>query len=119
MDDEDYKYGYWPKELFTHLATGASNVRYGGATFSPSNIQTPVPMGNGHIPEFNADEAGFFSFVQFVNADYQIVDVNAEIEFDFFDGDPNCYGVRDWGDGQDPNTTRHAFTYGGPGGQCH
>ncbi|XP_059441780.1 protein neprosin-like [Corylus avellana] len=118
MDDDDYKYGYWPKEIFTHLATGASYLRYGGATFSPSNIQTPVPMGNGNIPDIKADEAGTFTFVQFMNADYQIVELTDKIAGHFFDYGPNCYGVVMWSDGQDPNTTGYAFTYGGPGGPC-
>ncbi|GAU49539.1 hypothetical protein TSUD_74180 [Trifolium subterraneum] len=26
--------GYWPKEIFTHLRTGASKVRFGGETFA-------------------------------------------------------------------------------------
>lgn len=50
--------GYWPNELFTHLAHDASVVRYGGiagAVFrSPSD-----PMGNGNLPSFSIQQSGW------------------------------------------------------------
>jgi hypothetical protein len=109
------KLGYWPKGIFTHLATGASYVRYGGAAFSPPDVQIPVPMGNGLSPDFFPKRAGFFSRVQAVNADYQMVDIKIKMVHSFFDIRQQCYFLVDFDDGQDPSI-EHAFTFGGPGG---
>ncbi|KAI5382641.1 hypothetical protein KIW84_070171, partial [Lathyrus oleraceus] len=43
-------FGYFPKELFSHLSSGASIVRYGGETYTPPGMVSP-PMGSGRLPQ--------------------------------------------------------------------
>lgn len=75
--------GYWPKEIFTHLATGASLVRYGGAVYSPPIIRSPAPMGYGVMPDGSFNQACVFEHIQIVNADYQMVDIDPSKVHDF------------------------------------
>ncbi|KAI3917399.1 hypothetical protein MKW98_027318 [Papaver atlanticum] len=46
----DMTIGYWPKNIFTHLANNALIIRYGGV--AGAKAQTPAPpMGNGYLPQ--------------------------------------------------------------------
>jgi hypothetical protein len=113
----NYSLGYWPKEVFTHLATRASSIRYGGATFSPPYIPTPVPMGNGILPVgYAPNKAGLFGYVKIMKADNQLVDINySEMIGRFPIGiGAQCYGLVDV---SNPNMGI-AFNFGGPGGPC-
>ncbi|XP_059441823.1 protein neprosin-like [Corylus avellana] len=108
--------GYWPKEIFTHLATGASSIRYGGVTFSPPNIRTPVPMGNGFLPvDFAPLKAGLFIRVQMMKADNPFIDINSEMIHNFHDIGGQCYGLVDV---SDIVNMGKSFNFGGPGGSC-
>ncbi|XP_026377875.1 uncharacterized protein LOC113272216 [Papaver somniferum] len=67
--------GYWPKELFTHLAQNASIVRYGGIAGAVSGSPSP-PMGNGHFPEYqdyDLAKAGFMREMKVFNEAGEIV----------------------------------------------
>ncbi|XP_056688866.1 uncharacterized protein [Spinacia oleracea] len=41
--------GYWPRELFTGLANGATYIAVGGEAYSPPDQPLP-PIGNGYYP---------------------------------------------------------------------
>ncbi|KAI3835342.1 hypothetical protein MKW98_020458 [Papaver atlanticum] len=47
------KIGYWPKEIFTHLANNASVIGYGGVPGANLGEPTP-PMGHGYLPNTNS-----------------------------------------------------------------
>lgn len=113
---DNVKVGYWPKEIFTHLASGASSVRYGGVTYSPPNLSTPVPMGNGFIPDRFLNEACFFSEIQIVNAENQMVDIDSSKMGKYIDDYNQCYNLQ-YFKNQGPKVG-HVFTFGGPGGKC-
>ena len=108
------KVGYWPKEIFTHLATGASSARYGAAVYSPPSISSPVPMGYGVMPYKAFNQACFFAHIQIVNAENQMVDIDPS-KVDHFAHDKNqCYHLVYFDDlGPDVG---QAFIMGGPGG---
>ena len=108
--------GYWPKEIFTHLATGASLVRYGGAVYSPPIIRSPAPMGYVVMPDGSFNQACVFEHIQIVNADYQMVDIDPSKVHDFYHDEKQCYKLRYFGDlGTDAG---QAFVIGGPGGHA-
>lgn len=44
--------GFWPKQIFTGLATSATYVAVGGEAYSPTDQPLP-PMGNGYYPVMN------------------------------------------------------------------
>jgi hypothetical protein len=111
---DSYQLGYWPKKILTHLATGASSVQYGGATFSPPDMHTPVPMGNGFLPSFVPNRAGLFEHIQIINAQNQMVDTNSEMLGPFYDVGAQCYRL----DFFSTSFLGQALSFGGPGGVC-
>ena len=108
--------GYWPKEIFTHLATGASLVRYGGAVYSPPIIRSPAPMGYVVMPDGSFNQACVFEHIQIVNADYQMVDIDPSKVHDFYHDEKQCNKLRYIGD-LAPDAGQ-AFVIGGPGGHA-
>ncbi|KAI3950374.1 hypothetical protein MKW98_003857 [Papaver atlanticum] len=110
--------GYWPKELFTHLAHNASIIRYGGIAGALSGSPSP-PMGNGHFPEYrdyDLAKAGFMREMKVFNEAGEIV------YFDFTKAPrkldtkkDNCYKLYYYSYISKPYTW-NIITYGGPGG---
>ncbi|KAF8085315.1 hypothetical protein N665_0672s0030 [Sinapis alba] len=108
VDDEII--GYWPKELFTHLNKGASQVRLGGNTFiSPDGISPP--MGNGYFPLEDYQRSSSFFHVKLTNDKYQIMEATKIIR----NADSKCFRLMDR-----PYTEENgkSFSFGGPGGSC-
>ncbi|XP_058736138.1 protein neprosin-like [Vicia villosa] len=107
-------FGYWPKELFSHLSSGASMIRFGGETYSPTGEDSP-PMGSGRLPQEKYRNSGFMLRVEILNSEYNEIDVlpkNMKINKG---GNLNCYDLLYRGDeGLD---IHQSFLYGGPGGK--
>ncbi|XP_027191321.1 protein neprosin-like isoform X2 [Cicer arietinum] len=108
--------GYWPKELFTHLSTGASLIRFGGQTYAPPNMDSP-PMGSGRLPKEKFKNSGFMGSLQIIDSDYNQNDVKPKDMKRYSDTDSNCYDL--WYHGDEGPFWRQAFLYGGPGGKCN
>ncbi|KAK2385469.1 hypothetical protein QL285_072705 [Trifolium repens] len=69
--------GYWPRDMFTHLSTGASKVRFGGETFAAPNTLSP-PMGSGRLPQDGYQYSSLFGRIQHIDTDYDQIDVILE-----------------------------------------
>ncbi|KAK6646259.1 hypothetical protein PHAVU_L002232 [Phaseolus vulgaris] len=107
--------GYWPAELFTHLADHATMVEWGGEVVnSRSNGQhTFTQMGSGHFAEDGFGKASYFRNLQIVDMDNSLSSVQS---ISTLAENTNCYDIKsfyskEWGT---------YFYYGGPGNnpQC-
>ncbi|KAL6578016.1 hypothetical protein OROMI_010344 [Orobanche minor] len=102
--------GYWPKEIFTHLADRATMIEWGGEIVNsrPNNKHTSTQMGSGHFAEEGYGKASYFRNLEIVDSENKLgsaqgVETIAE--------NPNCYNIQSsrnkkWGS---------YFYYGGPG----
>lgn len=78
--NDEIQVGYWPLELFTHMAEGADTVTYGGTASAGKNGISP-PMGSGHKPDGNWTHAAYFNNVRIVNEnDYMRLPGQNEME---------------------------------------
>ncbi|GAU49538.1 hypothetical protein TSUD_74170 [Trifolium subterraneum] len=66
--------GYWPKEIFTHLSTGASKVRFGGETFAAAITVSP-PMGSGKLPQDGFQYSALMGLLQHIDTNYNEIDL--------------------------------------------
>ncbi|CAL5215278.1 unnamed protein product [Lathyrus oleraceus] len=107
-------FGYFPKELFSHLSSGASIVRYGGETYTPPGMVSP-PMGSGRLPQEKFRNSGFMERVEIINSEYNQIDINPRTMKINKDGNLSCYDLLYRG--FEGGSARHAFLYGGPGGR--
>ncbi|WJX54322.1 hypothetical protein P8452_40220 [Trifolium repens] len=105
--------GYWPKELFTHLSTGASLIRFGGQTYASPNKDSP-PMGSGRLPKEKFRNSAFMRNLEIIDSDYNEVDVNDRYMKPYTDTNSECYDLA-YNGYQGPRY-KQAFLYGGPGG---
>ncbi|KAF8400301.1 hypothetical protein HHK36_013598 [Tetracentron sinense] len=103
--------GYWPKSLFTNLATSASYVKWGAEVYTPSGEASP-PMGSGRLPSQGANKACFFRGLQVIY-DTNLADPREHLltrrKFD----NPDCYSadkVKKF------KVLDYYFFFGGPGG---
>ncbi|CAJ2628541.1 unnamed protein product [Trifolium pratense] len=114
--NEKIQVGYWPKELFTHLSTGASKVRFGGETHASPNLWSP-PMGSGRLPTDGYQYSSLFGRLQHIDSDSDRIDVIPEYMKSYNDAKKDCYDLKFYEHLGD--LYRRAFLYGGPGGsQC-
>ncbi|KAJ4721118.1 Protein of Unknown Function (DUF239) [Melia azedarach] len=102
--------GYWPAELFTHLADHATMVEWGGEVVnSRANGQhTSTQMGSGHFAEDGFGKASYFRNLEIVDVDNSL---SSAQEISTLAENTNCYNIKssynnEWG--------TH-FYYGGPG----
>ncbi|XP_031501584.1 uncharacterized protein LOC116265178 isoform X1 [Nymphaea colorata] len=107
--------GYWPAELFTHLADHADMVEWGGEIVNTksSGKHTATQMGSGHFAEDGFRQASYFRNIEVVDADNSLSPVQS---LSTLAEDTNCYNIQssyntDWG---------NFFYFGGPGNnaQC-
>ncbi|CAK8572255.1 unnamed protein product [Lathyrus sativus] len=107
--------GYWPSELFTHLAGHATMVEWGGEVVnSRSNGRhTSTQMGSGHFAEDGFGKASYFRNLEIVDVDNTLSSVQS---ISTLAENTNCYDIQssysnEWGT---------YFYYGGPGNnpQC-
>ncbi|KAJ4823540.1 hypothetical protein Tsubulata_045602 [Turnera subulata] len=104
------KIGYWPKELFPHLANGATSVRYGGMVSASPQGASP-PMGTGQYPSVILQDSCYFQNIQIINSNNQKVEINGRD----FQGNADatwCYNLEYYGD-QGPELMGETFSFGG------
>ncbi|WOG87000.1 hypothetical protein DCAR_0206220 [Daucus carota subsp. sativus] len=102
--------GYWPAELFTHLADRATMVEWGGEIVNSraNGKHTSTQMGSGHFAEDGFGKASYFRNLEVVDSDNSLTSVH---EISTLAENTNCYNIKssyntEWG--------TH-FYYGGPG----
>ncbi|KAL7228181.1 hypothetical protein ACSBR2_006991 [Camellia fascicularis] len=107
--------GYWPAELFTHLADRATMVEWGGEVVNSraNGHHTTTQMGSGHFAEDGFGKASYFRNLEVVDSDNSLSSVR---DITILAENTNCYNIKssynnEWG--------TH-FYYGGPGNnpQC-
>ncbi|MCI01827.1 carboxyl-terminal peptidase, partial [Trifolium medium] len=106
--------GYWPKELFSHLSTGASSIRFGGQTYSPPNKDSP-PMGSGRLPKEKFRNSAFMMNLEIIDSEYNEVGVTDRDMKPYTNTNPECYDLAY--NGYQGPVYKQAFLYGGPGGR--
>ncbi|KAJ4845079.1 hypothetical protein Tsubulata_039393 [Turnera subulata] len=102
--------GYWPAELFTHLAERATMVEWGGEVVNSraNGEHTSTQMGSGHFAEDGFGKASYFRNLEIVDSDNSL---SSAQDISILAENTNCYNIKnsynnDWG--------TH-FYYGGPG----
>lgn len=102
--------GYWPAELFTHLANHATMVEWGGEVVNSraNGEHTSTQMGSGHFAEDGFGKASYFRNLEIVDSDNSLTAVQS---ISTLAENTNCYNIEssysnEWG--------TH-FYYGGPG----
>ncbi|CAK8567629.1 unnamed protein product [Lathyrus sativus] len=110
----DECFGYWPKELFPHLSSGASIIRYGGETYAPTGMVSP-PMGSGRLPQEKFRNSNFVERVKIINSEYNEIDVNPINMKINKNANLSCYDLLYRG--YEGSLRQQAFLYGGPGGK--
>ncbi|KAJ7973574.1 Protein of Unknown Function (DUF239) [Quillaja saponaria] len=102
--------GYWPAELFTHLADHATMVEWGGEVVNTraDGQHTSTQMGSGHFAEDGFGKASYFRNLEVVDADNSLSSVKDILTLA---ENTNCYNIKssynnEWGS---------YFYYGGPG----
>ncbi|KAK8468761.1 hypothetical protein PHAVU_006G106900 [Phaseolus vulgaris] len=107
--------GYWPVELFTHLATHATMVEWGGEVVNTraNGQHTSTQMGSGHFAGDGFGKASYFRNLEIVDTDNSLSSVHNILTLA---ENTNCYDIQssynnEWGT---------YFYYGGPGNspQC-
>ncbi|MCL7037505.1 hypothetical protein MKW94_029072 [Papaver nudicaule] len=108
--------GYWPKEIFTHLACNASNVRYGGTTGAKPQTLA-APMGNGYLPQLQDYlKTAYMRNMKYIDDKGHLVHINPDGAQTKHDTNLYCYNLLFAGNlGEDWGTS---MAYGGPGGMC-
>ncbi|KAK1263607.1 hypothetical protein QJS04_geneDACA021215 [Acorus gramineus] len=110
----DEQLGYWPKELFRMLRTGAQRIAYGGRARSNPNEHGP-PMGSGRFPVEGPRKACFISHLKMIDTSSNYVYPDQRNELERIETDERCYRVSPllYGAGEDGFN----FRIGGPGGR--
>ncbi|CAL4987932.1 unnamed protein product [Urochloa decumbens] len=101
--------GYWPSNIFTHLADSASNVEWGGEVAPFENGQTSTQMGSGHFPSEGFGKASYIRNIQVVDSSNHLSSVNG---LSLINPTPNCYNIQN---GTSSNDWGTYIFYGGPG----
>ncbi|KAL2325298.1 hypothetical protein Fmac_024356 [Flemingia macrophylla] len=102
--------GYWPAELFTHLADHATMVEWGGEIVnSRANGQhTYTQMGSGRFAEDGFGKASYFRNLEIVDMDNTLTSVHS---ISTLAENTNCYDIKSYY----TNEWGTYFYYGGPG----
>ncbi|KAK1266559.1 hypothetical protein QJS04_geneDACA000085 [Acorus gramineus] len=102
--------GYWPAELFTHLADHATMVEFGGEIVNTRSdgAHTSTQMGSGHFADDGFGKSSYFRNLEVVDSDNSLSSVES---ISTLAENTNCYNIKsssnaEWG--------TH-FYYGGPG----
>ncbi|XP_034684628.1 uncharacterized protein LOC117913686 [Vitis riparia] len=102
--------GYWPSQLFTHLADHATMVEWGGEVVNSraNGAHTSTQMGSGHFAEDGFGKASYFRNLEVVDSDNSLSTVE---DISTLAENTNCYNIKssynnEWG--------TH-FYFGGPG----
>lgn len=102
--------GYWPAELFTHLADHATTVEWGGEVVNTraSGRHTTTQMGSGHFPDEGFGKASYFRNLEIVDSDNSLVPVQ---DVTILAENTECYDIKS----SSSNEWGTYFYYGGPG----
>ncbi|KZV44528.1 hypothetical protein F511_24945 [Dorcoceras hygrometricum] len=102
--------GYWPNELFTHLADRATMVEWGGEIVNSgtNDEHTTTQMGSGRFAEDGFSKASYFRNLEIVDSDNSL---SSAKDISVLAENSDCYNIvssqnTEWG--------TH-FYYGGPG----
>lgn len=102
--------GYWPANLFTHLADRATMVEWGGEVTNSriNDKHTTTDMGSGHFAEEEFGHASFFRNLEIIDLDNNQKSVES---VEMIADNTYCYSIKrstapGWGT---------SFYYGGPG----
>ncbi|KVI07854.1 protein of unknown function DUF239 [Cynara cardunculus var. scolymus] len=108
--------GYWPAELFTHLADKATMVEWGGEVVNSraNGEHTSTEMGSGHFAEDGFGKASYFRNLEIVDSDNSLISAH---DISTLAENTNCYNIKS----SSNNQWGTYFYYGGPGknAQCH
>ncbi|KAI3942234.1 hypothetical protein MKW92_021080 [Papaver armeniacum] len=111
---DNAKIGYWPKEIFSHLANNASVIGYGGAAGGDPGKPTP-PMGYGHLPIYDSRYSCCIFNMKVVNDRGNYVDFDkSKVQLNH-DTKTSCYDLIFTGKSLLRGLT---MFFGGPGGDC-
>ncbi|KAI4303034.1 hypothetical protein MLD38_038714 [Melastoma candidum] len=103
--------GYWPSELFTHLADHATMVEFGGEVVNSRaeyGAHTTTQMGSGRFAEDGFGRASYFRNLEVVDSDNSLSAIQS---ISTLAEDTDCYDIRS---SYDEAWGSH-FYYGGPG----
>ncbi|MCL7029063.1 hypothetical protein MKW94_000878 [Papaver nudicaule] len=111
---DNAKIGYWPKEIFTHLASNASVIGYGGAAGGEFGEPSP-PMGHARLPVYDSRSTCCHVYMKLINDKGIYVDFDRSHVQLNHDTKTSCYDLIFPG--------REIFRgnimlFGGPGGDC-
>ncbi|PIA46355.1 hypothetical protein AQUCO_01500109v1 [Aquilegia coerulea] len=108
----DLLVGYWPRYLFTSLASHADQIGWGGEVFSPRNVPTP-PMGSGQFNMKDRKVTCNARAIELIDENHKYRDLRfVEIITDGFSYN-HCYGVGYTGF---VRYVGYNVLFGGPGG---
>ncbi|KAK8916231.1 hypothetical protein KSP39_PZI022488 [Platanthera zijinensis] len=102
--------GYWPSNLFNHLARHASMVQFGGEIFNSraTGPHTLTQMGSGHFAGEGFRRAAYFRNLQVVDWGNSLLPLSG---LRVLADHPTCYDIRGGGN----RVWGNYFYYGGPG----
>ncbi|KAE8684228.1 translational activator GCN1-like [Hibiscus syriacus] len=102
--------GYWPAELFTHLADHAAMVEWGGEVVNSraKGQHTSTQMGSGQFPGDGFGKSSYFRNLEVVDADNSLTSVR---DISTLAENTNCYNIKS----SNSNEWGTFFYYGGPG----
>ncbi|KAF2306959.1 hypothetical protein GH714_022778 [Hevea brasiliensis] len=85
--------GYWPAELFTHLADHATMVEWGGEVVNSraNGHHTSTQMGSGHFAEDGFGKASYFRNLEIVDSDNSLSSAQA---ISVLAENTNCYNIQ-------------------------
>jgi len=114
---DDKVVGYWPESIFTHIASKANTLGFGGEIFDmlQNGHHTSTDMGSGHLAKEGYGKASYFRKIQYVDANGKFNDVGQQLRP--YVTKTSCYDISING-GNGGNGTE--FYFGGPGysAQC-
>ncbi|KAK6911285.1 Neprosin [Dillenia turbinata] len=107
---DDTLVGYWPAELFTHLADHATMVEWGGEVVNSraNGGHTSTQMGSGHFAEDGFSKACYFRNLEIVDSDNSL---SSAQDISTLAENTNCYDIKS----SSNNQWGTHFYFGGPG----
>ncbi|XP_049352717.1 uncharacterized protein LOC125817211 [Solanum verrucosum] len=110
LEKNHIQIGFWPQEIFTNLASFASNVEWGGVVYSPPGVPEPL-MGSSYLPIGKTGYDAYCRGLTIINDKGETIDVDRIITHV---DSPNLYQIIDVPHLR-PGKYQHFVLYGGPG----
>ncbi|XP_049931845.1 uncharacterized protein LOC116247428 [Nymphaea colorata] len=104
--------GYWPRTIFTTLASGATFLEWGGEIINGGRTgHTTTDVGSGHFPSQGLDGVSdSFNNLQYVDQNYKVMKPTT---VSAFASRPKCYNLKVLGDVG--GNRGYTFFFGGTG----